>query len=306
VTKVLVAESITKRYRNGTLALSDLSLTVDRGEILCLVGPNGAGKTTTVRILATQLLPTSGRVTVFGEDAIREPAKVRSRLASVPQEGEPDLELTAWEHVYYYLRVRGLGHRTALARATEALTQLGLWEKRRQLCRLLSGGLRRRVLIAMAFAAQAELLFLDEPTTGLDPAIRRETWDLLSALRRSTTIVLTSHSMEEVEALADRVLVILDGRLRVEGRPAELRRLMPAGRKVIIDSLPSEAGRPSEEDLRPFGRVGSYAGKLVVYPETDAATEGAVREALRHQAEVAVVPTNLEDVIVALERGELS
>ncbi|GEM_PF-6492442 len=189
----LDAQGVRKSYKGGVQALQGVDLCVESGMVVCLAGPNGAGKTTLVRICATQLLPTAGEIQLFGTDIVRHPQKARSMIAVVPQEAHPDLDRSAWHHAVYYARARGVRRDEARRRAEEALRTLGMWEKKDTVSRELSGGLRQRVLIAMVMVTQAPLLFLDEPTTGLDPVARREMWQGLGQLRERSTVLLTTH-----------------------------------------------------------------------------------------------------------------
>jgi ABC-2 type transport system ATP-binding protein len=299
MSEVIVTSGLRKTYKGGAEALGGLDLCSYSGEIYCLVGPNGAGKTTTLRIIGTQLLPTAGQVRVLGLDIIKDVRAVRRHLGVVPQEATPDPELKVWEHVFYYMQARGMGRREAAGRAEEALRLLGLWDRKDAVSITLSGGLRRRILIAMAVATRAEVLLLDEPTTGLDPVARRATWDALIKLKAGRSILLTTHSMEEAEALADRVAIIDKGRVLALGTVAELRRLLPAKEKVYINRDGFGDG-----ELERYGRVETYGGKLVIYPRDRAAIDELVQMIVGRQMEVSVLPTSLEDVYVKFVRGE--
>ena len=174
-----------------------------RGVVLGVLGPNGAGKTTMVRILTTELMPSEGSAAVGGFDVVKDADKVRRIIAAVPQESRPIDFLTPYEFVYSYLLLRGLSMREARRRAEEALKEFGLWEFRNREVDTLSGGYKRRVLVAAVFAADADVVFLDEPTTGLDVYSRRVVWNAVSEMRRrGTTVVLTTHYVEEAAALS--------------------------------------------------------------------------------------------------------
>jgi ABC-2 type transport system ATP-binding protein len=288
------AEGITKTYKTKTMALRGISLSVQKGEIFCLVGPNGAGKTTLTRILATQLSYDAGELKILGSDLKREVRKIRPHLAVVPQECAPDGDLTAFEHVFYYLRVRGTPKHEARASTDAALSALGLWNRRKERLSTLSGGLRQRTLIAMALATGADLLLLDEPTTGLDPLSRRQTWDMLVGLRSMHTIFITTHSMEEAEALGDHIALMKEGTMIAVGTLAELRAKLPASDKIHI------SGDVDRARLEEFGRVTTYAGRFVLYPSSRAAITQAVQFAIASRVEVSVSPTTLEDVYISL------
>ncbi len=213
------------RHRFGEReALAGLSLDVTAGELLVLLGPNGSGKTTLFRILSTALLPASGSVRIFGEDALRHPARARRALGVVFQAPSLDRKLTAVENLRHQGRLYGLAGRELEARIAAALERLGLAERAAERIEHLSGGLARRVELAKGLLHRPRLLLLDEPTTGLDPTARREFWDLLDSVRAEsrTTVVLTTHLMDEAER-GDRIAVLDAGRLVALGAPAALK-----------------------------------------------------------------------------------
>jgi ABC-2 type transport system ATP-binding protein len=225
----LVAEELRKQYSTRGAppveALRGVSVRIARGERVALLGRNGAGKTTFLRIASTLLVPTSGTVRVFGRDAIAEPDEVRPMLAVVPQEGKPFFHLTPREQVYSYLRARGFARETARDRAQSALDQMGLGEIADRLSITLSGGQRQRTMVATVIATEAPLMFLDEPTIGMDPFARREVWASLRRLtQRGSTILLTTHYLDEAEHLAQRLYIIEHGRVLVEGSGEALKR----------------------------------------------------------------------------------
>jgi ABC-2 type transport system ATP-binding protein len=296
----IAARGVWKRYRNGTEALRGLDLLVQEGELFCLIGANGAGKTSLVRVLATQLQPTAGTIEIFGQDARQQVRKVRAVIATVPQGAYPDQGLKVWEHVYYYLVARGSSRVAAREETDGVLASLGLTSKREQKVGSLSGGMKQRVLLAMALASQARLLLLDEPTTGLDLLARRETWELLTRLKhQSKTILLTTHSMEEAEFLADRVGIIDHGHLVALGTVSELRRHAPGRQKVVMaeNALPLRL-------VEPFGRVELYAGKWAVFVDSDTDLRRLLELTVERRIEAAVLNSTLEDAFVQLVRGE--
>jgi len=233
---VIRVEGLGKRY-GDTWALKDVTMEVEGGRVLALLGPNGAGKTTLVRILITELRPSEGRAWVAGFDVITQAEEVRRRIAAVPQEAKPINFATPYEFVLGYLLLRGVPLREARRLARWALEEMGLWEHRRKINAQLSGGLKRRVLIAAVLAANAEVVFLDEPTTGLDPVARRVVWGAIQRMSRSgVTILLTTHYVEEAESLSDVVAVLVSGRLVAMGEPGKLVEEVP-GRYVVEASL---------------------------------------------------------------------
>jgi len=277
---------------NGVAALDDLSLQVPTGGVYGLIGRNGAGKTTFVRISATQLEPTSGTLTVLGFDVQREERAIRTRIACVPQESRPLYFLNTEEVVYLYLKLRGLDSKEARRRTRDALEELSLTEYRRRSVARLSGGLRRRILCAMVLASDADVLFLDEPTTGLDPLARREVWKAIQrASREQRTIVLTTHYLDEAEALSTRLALIERGRVLLEGTPADLRgRVQYPYRVTIQGSFP-------REELEPYGQVSEIEGGYLVFAREDEAREVA-RRALERGVRLSMGPVSLEDIFL--------
>ena len=206
--------NLTKRYKGGTWANRDITLTITRGEILGILGPNGAGKTTLVRQITTELLPTSGEVRVFGHDVVSEPNVVKGYMGVMPQEANLYWRLTVRHHLRIFANLRGLPRKAASRRAEELIADLRLQEHRDKPQETLSGGLRHRLLLGIAALASPPLMVLDEPTAGLDPRSRLDLWNLLrSYRRRGAAVLLTTHYLEEAEALCDRVGIIQNGRL---------------------------------------------------------------------------------------------
>jgi ABC-2 type transport system ATP-binding protein len=288
-------DHLRKVYPGGSgqkAALDDLSLRIPTGRVYGLIGRNGAGKTTFVRIASTQLAKTSGTVVVLGLDVAERTRDVRARIACVPQESRPLYFLTTEEVVYLYLKMRGMEPVEARRRTRDALEELSLTEYRKRLVTRLSGGLRRRALCAMVLASDAEVLFLDEPTTGLDPLARREVWKAIRrTIREHRTIVLTTHYLDEAEALSTRLALIEQGQLRLEGSPADLRARVRFPYRVRV-----EAPFPREE-LEPYGRVAPVEGGFLVFAREDDARELA-RKGLERGVRVSLGPVSLEDIFL--------
>jgi ABC-2 type transport system ATP-binding protein len=237
--EALLAADVRKTYRsrNGPSvdALAGVSMAVQKGERVALLGRNGAGKTTFLKIASTLMTPTSGRIEVFGHDVANAPDEVRPLIAVVPQEGKPFFHLTPREQVYTYLRARGFDRRTAKERTSSVLTEMGLDEVADRLSITLSGGQRQRTMVATVIATAAPLLFLDEPTIGMDPFGRREVWESLRGLtRRGSTILLTTHYLDEAEALSNRLYVVERGRVLVDGTAESLKRQVGGSLRVSI------------------------------------------------------------------------
>ncbi|NHN77303.1 ABC transporter ATP-binding protein [Azotobacter chroococcum] len=214
MSSALSIRQLTKTYANGFQALRGIDLEVAEGDFFALLGPNGAGKSTTIGILSTLVNKTGGSVQVFGHDLDRDPAGLKRCLGVVPQEFnfnqfEKTLDIVVTQAGYY-----GIPARIARARAEQYLTQLGLWEKRDVPSRMLSGGMKRRLMIARALVHQPRLLILDEPTAGVDIELRRSMWSFLSELnRQGITIILTTHYLEEAEQLCRHIGIIDHGRI---------------------------------------------------------------------------------------------
>ena len=295
--EALVAEQLVKRYpvrgSAGVLALRGVSLDIHPGERFALLGRNGAGKTTFLRIASTLLVPTSGRVEVFGHDVIRRPEEVRPLIAVVPQEGKPYFHLTPREQVYTYLCARGFPRREARARTDEALGQMGLEEVADRLSVTLSGGQRQRTMVATVIATEAPLLFLDEPTIGMDPFARRAVWESLRRLtRRGSTIVLTTHYLDEAESLAERLAIIERGRVLVEGTSDALKLQVGGTLRVSI-----KGGGRLREQLATFGESVEEAEAVHVLVSPDSV--GALLAlALREHLSATVGPVTLEEAFL--------
>lgn len=234
--------ALTRRFGEH-VAVDHVDLRVESGEIFGLLGPNGAGKTTLIRMVTGLQLPTSGEAFVAGVDVRRAPDAVRRAIGVVPQALTSDLELTGYENVEIYARFFDVPRDVRRARVPELLRRVGLWERRDDRVSTYSGGMRRRLEIARGLVHRPIVLFLDEPTIGLDPQSRRVIWELLRELRAEhrLTISLTTHSMDEAEELCDRVAIIDRGRIVALGAPAELEARMPGSDTLRIEvegSLP--------------------------------------------------------------------
>ncbi|MCS7127881.1 MAG: ATP-binding cassette domain-containing protein [Sulfolobales archaeon] len=222
--EAIIVENLAKRY--GSIeAVKGISFTVREGEIFGFLGPNGAGKTTTIHILATILKPTSGKATVDGYDIVREPQKVRKIIGIIFQDPSLDEELTGYENLYIHGRLYGLGGQSLRERIEEALKFVELHEYKDKPVRKYSGGMRRRLEIARALIHIPRILFLDEPTIGLDPQTRVHIWEYINELNREykTTIFLTTHYMDEAEALCSKIAIIDRGRIIALGTVDDLK-----------------------------------------------------------------------------------
>ncbi|MFN7358620.1 ABC transporter ATP-binding protein [Brevundimonas sp.] len=303
MTAVIEVEGLTKTYPSGLQALKGIDLTIGKGEIFALLGPNGAGKTTLISIICGLVTASSGRVRADGHDIVQDWRKARMTIGLVPQELTTDAFETVWSTVRFS---RGLfGKAPDPAHIERVLRDLSLWDKKDAKIMTLSGGMKRRVMIAKALSHEPDILFLDEPTAGVDVELRRDMWALVRRLRdQGVTIVLTTHYLEEAEEMADRIGVILKGELiLVDTKAALMTRL---GQKTLtlqlqtpLTSLPPELGEWSLE-LKADGHELEYA--------FDAnADRTGVPSLLRRLADLGIGfrdlstrQTSLEDIFVGL------
>ena len=290
----LTIEALTKTYPGPPLirALQGVELDVRPGEIFALLGPNGAGKTTTVGVCTTRVLPSSGRVTLDGLDVGSDPAAVKRRIGVVTQYNTLDRACTVRENLYYHCRYFGMGGAEAGARADELLAQFRLTDRASAMAVTLSGGLAQRVQIARAIAHRPRMLFLDEPTAGLDPQSRLALWELIGELRAGgLTVLLTTHYMEEADRLSDRVAIIDHGKVLVTGTASELKQRVGAGTVVEVElDRADEQLRLSVEALPSVREVRRTEAGLQVLANS--------REGLLPRLVEATVPYGLRDVSI--------
>jgi ABC-2 type transport system ATP-binding protein len=223
---IVFIEALTKIYesRQRVVAVDGIDLSVPAGGIFGLLGPNGAGKTTTISICTTRSLPTAGKVIIAGCDVVAKPAVARRRIGVVPQYNTLDRSLTAFENLFFHCRYFGMSDSTSKGRAQELLTQFRLADRAHAFPNELSGGLAQRLLVARAIAHHPAVLFLDEPSAGLDPQSRLAMWESIRGLKdQGITVLMTTHYMEEAEALCDRVAIIDHGKILVEDTPEQLK-----------------------------------------------------------------------------------
>ena len=291
------AYDLSKIYKGTILpALDHISLKIDQGQIFTLLGRNGAGKTTCVRMCATQLLPTSGTLKVLGYDAIRQAENIRKFISVVPQEGRPLRALTPWDHVYNWLKIRGEDKSIAKKKTETILERLELFKVKDKPAMNLSGGMKQKILVAMATAVNADLLFLDEPTIGLDPVSRRQVWNLIQDLKKEgKTILLTTHYMDEAEILSDRLVIIDNGKILKEGNINDLRKIIPQNIRMDISKKFIDI-----EKLKEYGNVveiGTDVIRLFTF-------EYHIRElsdlAIKNNLSFNISPITLDDIFLYL------
>jgi ABC-2 type transport system ATP-binding protein len=277
--EVILTQNLTKKYKD-VCAVEDLNLQVDAGEIFGFLGPNGAGKTTTIRVLTTLAKPTSGSVWITGYDVTKEPDKVKRVIGVVQQHLTLDLDLNVKENMELHARLHHIGGAERKQRINELIDYVGLTAQSKRMVTDLSGGMKKAAMIARALIHRPKVLFLDEPTVGLDVQMRRRIWDLIRRLNSDgTTIFLTTHYIEEAEALCNRVGIVNEGRLIALGKPAELRQKVGL---IAVETLVE-------------GKFTRYQ----YFPDRDAATTYA--QGLSPDVKTIIIrDSSLEDVFVEL------
>ena len=294
---------LSKTYASGFKALVDVDLAIRRGEILALLGPNGAGKTTLISVICGIVTPSQGTVTVDGHDIITGYRRTRSMIGLVPQELTTDAFETVWATVSFS---RGLfGYRPNPAHIEKVLRDLSLWDKKDSRIKELSGGMKRRVLIAKALSHEPTVLFLDEPTAGVDVGLRKDMWALIRELRASgVTIILTTHYIEEAEAIADRIGVINKGRIvLVEEKDALMKKL--GKKQLIMDLTAPLAAVPA--GLAGYNLALSGEGTRLTYTYDAHVDDAGISALLRdlgaagaHFTDLKTEQSSLEDIFVTL------
>ena len=299
---VLRARDLCKRFGSFE-AVSRVSFAIRRGECFGFLGPNGAGKSTCMRMLYRSALVDGGELEIFGHDASsgREDRAIKRSLGVVPQEDNLDQELRVLENLLVYGRFYGLGGRALRARAEQLLELVQLESKMHARVLELSGGMKRRLLIARGLLGEPEMLVLDEPTTGLDPAARESLWNVLESLkRRSMTLIVTTHYMDEAEKLCDRLVFMDEGRIVAEGEPRELIEQHVAPCVVEFDGLSDAEVAEIERRLGDLSRgTRRYAGHFLVQTEREQETVALARE-VAGGASAMLRRSNLEDVFLEL------
>jgi len=288
---------VSKAYKGSTYsALNNVSLNVETKQIFTILGRNGVGKTTFIRICATQLMPSAGTVYVLGYDILKEPSKIRNIVSIVPQEGRPLRALTPWDHVYNWLQIRGEDKKAAREKTEKILHKLELYEAKDRPAMNLSGGMKQKVLVAMAMATNAQLLFLDEPTIGLDPVSRRQVWSAIKDWKKQGgSILLTTHYMDEAEMLSDNIAIIDNGHMMAQGTMRDLRRFIPQNIRVDIakDGIDTDI-------LKSYGSIvdtGTDTIRLLTFESTiKELSEFAIKRSLSFT----ISPITLDDVFVSL------
>lgn len=306
--KSVIAENLVKTYDKGKVkALNNLSLDVEEGTVLGVLGPNGAGKTTTVRILATLLTPDSGHATVAGIDVIKNPDRVREVIGLSGQYAALDETLTGWDNLVMFSRLYHLSPTASKKRAEELLEQFSLTDAAKRPIRTYSGGMRRRLDLAASLIVRPKILFLDEPTTGLDPRGRLEMWGVIEGLvKDGTTLLLTTQYLEEADQLADDIAVIDDGKVIARGSSDELKRQVGGERlEIVAESQDLKKVTEIVEKISGGKALVEESARQVSAPVTTgskALIEAArsLDEAGIHPLDIALKRPSLDDVFISL------
>ena len=293
------------------VALDGLDLGVRPGEFFGLLGPNGAGKTTTIGILITRVRPTSGRAEVGGADVATDPVGVRQRIGVVPQRPNPDRSLSVRENLVFHAAYFGIGSRAAGAAAERLLADFDLASRAEAKVDQLSGGQQQRLMIARALIHEPQILFLDEPTVGLDPQARLDLWEILRRLHgEGRTIVMTTHYMEEADRLCERVAIVDNGRLLALDTPAALKRRAPGGTLVEL-TLDGEAAALAEaaRELGGVQRVDAEGVRLRLYADRPAECLSSLlkvaKQVGRAVKDIHLAPPSLETLFVSMTGRKL-
>jgi ABC-2 type transport system ATP-binding protein len=302
---IISVSGLTKTYASGFQALKTVDLEIRDGEIFALLGPNGAGKTTLINIICGIVTPSAGSVTVAGHDIIRDYRVTRAMIGLVPQELATDAFESPWATVSFSRGLFGKPPNPALVE--KVLKQLSLWDKKDTNIMALSGGMKRRVLIAKALAHEPQILFLDEPTAGVDVELRQDMWEVVRSLKAAgVTIILTTHYIEEAEEMADRVGVINKGEIILVEEKAELMRKL--GKKQLILQLQAPIER-IPESLARYRLAVAEGGRSIVYTYDTQGEHTGITGLLKDLADAGIrfsdlqtKQSSLEDIFVSLVR----
>ncbi|MFQ6058928.1 MAG: ATP-binding cassette domain-containing protein [Anaerolineae bacterium] len=298
----VVVENLTKKFGDFT-AVNGISFTIERGEIFGFLGPNGAGKTTTIRMLLGLLRPTAGTARVLGYDIVRESEEIRRRIGYMSQRFTLYNDLTVSENLDFYGRTYGVSGRRLQKRKAFILEMAGLKGRERELTRNLAGGWKQRLALGTAIIHEPEMLFLDEPTAGVDPISRREFWDLLYRLaEEGTTIFVTTHYMDEAEN-CHNLAFIHNGVIVAQGTPQEIKETRMRGQVLEIDCDQPDVAVRALRELGLFDEVALYGAQVHVVSQDVEAQQSLITEALNKKgvkiASLEVIFPSLEDVFVS-------
>jgi ABC-2 type transport system ATP-binding protein len=298
LTEAVRAVNLVKIYqgKEKVEALKGVNLSIEKGILFTLLGPNGAGKTTLLRIISTQLTPTKGDASVFNYSVLNQPEEVRKHIAVVPQDVATYGNFTPLDYAYYFARLRGMSSQTARQSAEKALKAVDLATLKNRTCATLSGGEKKRAIIASALSSNADVLMLDEPTSGLDAVARRGVWSALRSLvEEGKTILLTTHMMEEAEMVSDSLAIINKGNVIAEGRPDEIKGLAKEKYRVVVSG--------HFDNLSDYGEVAKLGDRNIVYVKTENEALDLLKATLKMGLRAEASAVTLEDVFVKLVGG---
>ena len=304
---VIEVEGLTKRY-NTHLAVDDVSFDVKEGEVFGFLGMNGAGKTTTQRIITGVLPPTKGRTTVLDRDMVRNPVAAKERIGVVPEVANPYLDMTGWRNMLFAGEIYGLPRAKNRWRAEKLLRQFDLWERRDDIAKRYSKGMKQRLILAMSIIHEPRVLFLDEPTSGLDVDSRRMIHDQVKAFAASgVTVFYTTHNIEEANVLCDRVAIIRTGKLVALDSPEALKSTLAASQSVLV-AFDGPVNREQLDELDEVTHSQKEGDKLRLFtPAPGKVVEQLVPFAQQRRLEILSLNTlgpSLEDVFVSLSKDD--
>jgi ABC-2 type transport system ATP-binding protein len=299
------AFNVSKLYKGSNKkALDNISLKIEGGKISTLLGRNGAGKTTFVRICSTQLLPSSGKIFVFGNDVVSSPDKIREIISIVPQEGRPLRALTPWDHIYNWLKIRGENNSYATKKTSDILNRLDLYSAKDVPVLNLSGGMKQKILVGMAMATESPLLFLDEPTIGLDPVSRRQVWSIIKDWKnKGRTIVLTTHYMDEAELLSDSIFILDRGKVISNGTMSDLRNTLNYQMRIDIHESNQHNSNSVKDLFSSFGKTINISSNSIRLFTFETNLQEISKLAMDNNLSFAVSPITLDDIFVNLLGG---
>jgi len=295
-------ENLRKEY-DGIVAVDDISFSVEEGEIFALLGPNGAGKTTTVRILTCQIKANGGAAKIFGYDVNKDCSKIRRIIGIMPQETSLNELLTAEQNILFYGMLYDLPVKEAKKRGEELLEAMGLFHRKDELVKNFSGGMKQRLSLIIALLHKPKILFLDEPTTGLDPQARRHIWEFIKEINNEgTTIFLTTHYMEEADYLCDRVAIMDNGKIIALDTPAKLKSMMEREKILRIEMDYDEGVIEAIKNVDGVKQISDEDGIIKIIVED---RKGLLLDIIRNISDrniksIATVEPTLEDVFITL------
>lgn len=301
-TEVVRSVDLKKVYKGkeAVQALNSINLSINKGELFTLLGRNGAGKTTLLRIISTQLLLTKGEAYVLDYNVTTQAEEVRKHIAVVPQDVQAYGSFTPWEYCYYFSLLRGMSKDHVKENAEKALKAVDLWNLKDRACSTLSGGEKKRAIIASALSSEADLLMLDEPTSGLDAMARRKVWTVLREMvAEGRTILLTTHIMEEAEMMSDRLAVIENGTVVAEGTLQEIRGLAQEKYRVVVEGKLGDIAA-----LQTCCRTAKFGSRQIFYFKAEDDALELTKAALKRGLRAEIGPTTLEDMFIELVGGK--